>query len=805
MQGNSNLFKLIGIRVLPECDISLRKVLRTDTTYFLCNDYEDDGKGGVRLKQDAQSLSPMFFCKSNDWVGPKVNVSCIVGHNGDGKSSLIELIIRLVNNFAYLSGFLSDHAELKFIPGLHVKLFYLVDNCVCSVSCLGNKAELTVGKVTKSWDYTQDKKKQVKRTKRFLIENTDTSFLFYTLISNYSLYAYNSEEFKAETNTREAEESWITALFHKNDAYQTPIVLAPQRKKGVIDVNRQYFLSMQRLSELFFDCKFGKYRISNTEKAEGIIYSVERESKLIVKTIREFVSDFHRGAKNVINFSGSFNVRKKKGRYNLDLSNQTELQLSLEFWENFDRRFFDTGLIELANSNNTVMVTDSDTSGNLSIQTDLDKYLSVLKLRIKKHKNVSTARGNINDFLDRGGGGLTFMQFQRVFLVFEVYKQWLERLGEEGIRPFKADKMTVRDHAIWYLLYKTIRVIENYPDFMAGGLKDYEIPHYFFSEKVRNNNIHKWFNSIYNDIDNDKTHLTTKIRQTLNYLQNEGTASLLLKNDFKSEELKKMVSELGYSYFLDCEKYYKAIRDKSDTISELPPPIFDYDFVISHEDESLYSLSRMSSGERQLLNSASAVVYHLKNIANSKAQGIKIVYRNVNVILEEVELYFHPEYQRRFINYLLDQIEFAKLPPSMAINLLFVTHSPFILSDIPRQHVLFLKDGKMDRSMQEDTFGANIHTLLQNGFFLGSVPIGEFAKGKISEMFKTLNKSESLTSKELKQLSQEIPLVSEPLIRSQLMRLYSQRKSFENGEYIAKIEALENRIHELEKQLNDKN
>lgn len=806
MQGNNNLFKIIGIRVLPECDKRLRKVLRPDTTYFLCNDYEDDDKGGVQLRQDAQPLSTSFFHRGNGWTGPHVNISCVVGHNGDGKSSLVELIIRLINNFAYLSGFLSDHSDLIFIPGLHVKLFYFVNNSVCSISCLGDKVELMIGEtITNSWDYTPGKLKHVRRTKRFFIENTDTAFLFYTLISNYSLYAYNSEEFKSETNTIDAEESWIAALFHKNDAYQTPIVLAPQRKKGVIDVNRQYYLSMQRLNELFFDCRNGKYKISNTEKAEGIVYSLEKESKLITRTIREYVSDFNLGAHNYLNLSGSFSARKKKTKYNLDLSNKTELQLSLEFWEKFDRRFFDTGLISLASYNNNSIVTDRDTSGNLTLQTDLDKYLSVLKTKIKKRKGFDNARGNIEEFLGRGGGSLTFMQFQRVFLVFEVYKQWLEKLGDNDFLPFNPNKMTVRDHAMWYLLYKTIRVIENYPDFMSGGLKDYETPHYFFSEEVRNNNIHKWFKSLYNDIENEKTHLTTKIRQTLNYLQNEETASLLIRRDFESEELKNVVSESGYSYYLDCEEYYKAIRDKSDTASELPPPIFDYDFVISRDDESLYSLSRMSSGERQLLNSASAVVYHLKNVANSKAQGIKIVYHNVNVILEEVELYFHPEYQRRFINYLLDQIEFAKLPSTMAINLLFVTHSPFILSDIPRQQVLFLKDGKMDRSMQEDTFGANIHTLLQNGFFLGSVPIGEFAKEKISGLFNTLNKSGALTSKELEQLSREIPLVSEPLIRSQLMRLYSQRKSFENGEYMAKIDALENRILELEERLNDKN
>lgn len=54
-------------------------------------------------------------------------------------------------------------------------------------------------------------------------------------------------------------------------------------------------------------------------------------------------------------------------------------------------------------------------------------------------------------------------------------------------------------------------------------------------------------------------------------------------------------------------------------------------------------------------------------------------------------------------------------------------------------------------------------------------------------------------------LGREIPLVSEPLLRSQLMRLYSQRKSFENVEYQTRIEELERKVKQLETARNDKN
>lgn len=804
MKEDINLeFKLIGLRVLSSCDEKLRKVLKPENTYFFCNDFEDDGEGGIRLKQSAQPLSSSFFNLTGDKNGPQINVSCIVGHNGDGKSSIIELMIRTINNFAFLVGFLSDHKDLRFIPGLYAELYYLIDNNICCISCRGYEARLLVnGDQKYERVYGQEKMNQERRVKRIFAEH-NAEFLFYTLVNNYSLYAYNSEEFKSETNVVDSESSWIAALFHKNDAYQTPVVLTPQREKGVINVNREYNLVIQRLSELFFDCRKGKYRISDTERAEGIAFSLEKESKLIDQTISSYLKDKNRGDKNVLQFYGKFNARKAKKKNILDLGLEDELKHSFEFWDHFDHQFYDSSLLQLALEVLFSQDENAEIVAEAKSDTDFYRYLVKVKSKAGKRKANMRAKANVEDFLSMGGGMLTFLQFQRLFLVFEVYKRWLKELEVDSFCSFAPNQLTVKDHAIWYLVYKTIRMLEKYPDFLAGGLADYETPHFFFFEDVRLRNVEKWFTALTKDISSERTHLTLKLRQTLFFLQNKSSASLLMRSGQYSGEIKTVLTISGQSSYLDLAEYYKAIEKEADFAGSLPPPIFNYDFVISRDGSSLYPMSRMSSGERQLLNSASSVVYHLRNLAKSKAQGTKIVYRNVNVVLEEVELYFHPEYQRRFIKYLLEQIRNALFPANMAINLIFVTHSPFILSDIPRQHVLFLRDGKPDRSMQEDTFGANIHTLLQNGFFLNSVPIGEFAKAKIARLFEILNQSRSLKNNELEQLEMEIPLVSEPLLRGQLMRLYAQRKGFEQSDNKDLIEDLVNRIHYLESRLND--
>lgn len=179
-------------------------------------------------------------------------------------------------------------------------------------------------------------------------------------------------------------------------------------------------------------------------------------------------------------------------------------------------------------------------------------------------------------------------------------------------------------------------------------------------------------------------------------------------------------------------------------------------------------MSELSSGEKQILGSIGAIIYHLVNI-DSAITNPK--YKSINLILEEIELYFHPDYQRKYACLLIRQIHGAQLQSIQNISITFVTHSPFVLSDIPKCNVLFLKDGTPDYQMQENTFGANIHSLLKNGFFLPNLPMGEFAYQKINELFMILNeyRYDPDDKRQIKQLRQLITLIGEPYLRNQAL------------------------------------
>lgn len=206
-----------------------------------------------------------------------------------------------------------------------------------------------------------------------------------------------------------------------------------------------------------------------------------------------------------------------------------------------------------------------------------------------------------------------------------------------------------------------------------------------------------------------------------------------------------MTGKLGGTLYLQYD-YHKINKDDL-----LPPPFYDVTLqLVDDEHVKVYKeiknkcmdiipFEGLSSGERQIAYTLGNLIYHLRNIEsncedmNSSISHVSThKYRYVNVMLDEVELYFHPDLQRRFISLLLDSIKGLQLPSNYGINITLITHSPFVLSDIPDSNILC-----MSRTEHKDafdkTFAANIHDLFNNTFIL-PYTIGEYAQRKITEL-----------------------------------------------------------------------
>ncbi|MDJ1486213.1 hypothetical protein QNI16_37365 [Cytophagaceae bacterium YF14B1] len=151
---------------------------------------------------------------------------------------------------------------------------------------------------------------------------------------------------------------------------------------------------------------------------------------------------------------------------------------------------------------------------------------------------------------------------------------------------------------------------------------------------------------------------------------------------------------------------------------------------------------------------------------------------HIKILIDEGDTYYHPAWQKKFLN---DTLSFlSTLYKDKTIQIILTSNSPFIASDIPRSNIIFLntdKDGNClvsDLNKKQETFGANIHTLLADSFFLDNGLIGDFANKKIQNIIDWLNSKDSSSFTKDSALAL-IEMVGEPIIRLKLMEMYDQK------------------------------
>lgn len=136
----------------------------------------------------------------------------------------------------------------------------------------------------------------------------------------------------------------------------------------------------------------------------------------------------------------------------------------------------------------------------------------------------------------------------------------------------------------------------------------------------------------------------------------------------------------------------------------------------------------LSSGEYAMLN----LYGRLYSVPLSISQ-------NIILLLDEVDLGLHPEWQRKWISSVLPII--SDMFKEKHIQVIMTTHSPIMLSDIYSEDVIMLqKDSSGKRVIENNylkTFGQNIHELYRSSFFLESMR-GQYVSETINLVIQTL-------------------------------------------------------------------
>lgn len=701
-------FKLLAIRPLNGCSQRFLKNLTEEHIYkfYSSASFFNRNKEEVRAEDEVvfiNHLSKMpgdfFSIQSADNESMSVNISAVAGRNGAGKSTLIELLFAAIYAFSVTENILEPNIDSLDSDGklrdmeLSVTKSKLQNLRKTKSAFLKDIAkDISPRSLSKSFESIKDKFSdyikqeqhiisriqflkdeikdiQIKKTaidefcgqlkielyyqlgklnyclsvnapntinrievreigstdmpaSRLLDSGSrkdlDNDFLakqfFYTIAVNYSHYALNANYLG----------EWINSLFHKNDAYRTPIVINPMRINGNFDINDEI--------------SFAKYRLLSNSLTE-------------------------------------FHYSRKK-----------------------------------------VKITDHQYIYKVRFTLNIQK---IEKLR----KGISSTEGKLSG--DLRSVNLITDLFARYYPGFEMGN-------------FLNVNFPLKKELSDYIINKVDRIAELYPGFENGyrfGPEEPMLLSYQFLDKIVE----------------DRTHVTYKLRQAVNFIKSKLEGKDKGRFYFDDNTLQKM-EKVEFTYSLSQLLDYVSLENIPDVIGHLPPSIFRIDFILKNEkSKSTSSFNKLSSGEQQLIHALQSVIYHINNIQSAHhGKKERVKYQVVNIIYDEIELYFHPDYQRRFILELRKNLQHLHLKGTSrisALNILFLTHSPFILSDIPKENIMLLetdtKSGKsVTKDLNSETFAANIHTLLANGFFLQGTLMGRFAEEKLNNLIRKINKKD---------------------------------------------------------------
>ena len=317
--------------------------------------------------------------------------------------------------------------------------------------------------------------------------------------------------------------------------------------------------------------------------------------------------------------------------------------------------------------------------------------------------------------------------------------------------------------SILYIELKLVKITKKYPSY-------FEYNNLFSLERDGENytlNVleKEKAGDFLNAIANDRSHITKKIRRVISFLS-MGT------NFFSKEKFNLSINDYEKILTNNWEKQPEISPQLIDDF--LPPPFFDWQVYLSKDNEPI-PYNQLSSGEIQFIQTVSIHAYHLMNLISIHSISNRTKYNHFNLVFDELEICFHPEMQRQFLKRLIDMLEDLKVNKGNYINIIIITHSPFILSDIPASNILFLKNGTQDNSKKRISFAQNIGEMMYDSFFMEKT-IGDFAETKLKELIKWKKgePSKILTAIEAKSI---LNIIGDPIVRSLIDEIGKQ-----NGE-----------------------
>lgn len=342
-----------------------------------------------------------------------------------------------------------------------------------------------------------------------------------------------------------------------------------------------------------------------------------------------------------------------------------------------------------------------------------------------------------------------------------------------------------------YIVQKVLNIAKTYPVYSDLFLKIGDIDNTFMRYESADEENYAYELAKY--IKCHSSHIELKVHQARDFY-------IWAKDN--PRELKELCEEFNYAEYRELRNlpdYSSA--NIPDCMLTLPPAIFKQQIYLKRKrDDGMYDaeipLYKLSSGERQLIYQMSTILYHLYNLRSVNSE--MIMYKNINIVLDEMEICYHPDYQRQFIKRFIDLLKATGLNRTMYFNILLTTHSPFVLSDVLSTQILYLRNGEQVKGEEKERmvkpFAANVNDIIKQSFFMEDGFVGELAKEKINSLVDFLTGKQNSEEWDEESISMLIDNIGEPLVANQLRHLASKRLDSYKESYLRWLQSEIDRI-----------
>ena len=789
-------FKLLAIRPLAGCNPKFLKNLIPNQIYKFYNEYEyyhkDENSDDevIKIAKLEQSVPRNFF--GNNAL--EINISAIAGKNGSGKSALVELLYVAMFNLSVYSKILEKKIDEE-VNDVDYEM-----NLIEKINHLENGEFLNEVELKKILEKIILLNLNVNETNKNPIK-----LPFDIEVENLLIKAKN--EFISDEDFIIADKMLEDLEDYKFESQLKPLQKIKEGSNIVVkDIKVEIFFEfktkneeeIESKSEIFkltikndkisiYETKLISHQIFDLYKIEDLEMD-ETRSTLFFK--RDFFytlainysfyalnsNDLGLWLKNIFHKNDSYqmpivlNPMRTKGV--IDVNTETSLTKSRFLYNLFYPLIYDH---------------------ELKPRSVNGKIPQKLIVNLNQHKLLEKLVKNDISFLS--------------FIILKKYIHFVPQINKvfniKEIENINFDALTKIEKVVYqYVLSKIFNIIDNYKTYSDQKFIG------IFAIKEENADLDLLTEFLQKVKNEDDSHITTKVKQAINFLKYYE----LLKVEFKpiildNDDLTKDVFEIDISNFAALIK--KNSSNTKDFQQFLLPSFFD----INVEFENGIAFSTLSSGEKQFIYSTTTVTYHILNLESVfRNDDDKLnKYRYINLIYDEIELYYHPEYQREFLNFLINELNSLKLRHIKGININFITHSSFILSDIPKQNVLFLdvlkrveekkqpivveNENKYYSTPKEykghNTFGENIHQMLSDGFFISSTK-GAFSVLKINEFLEFYKERDIISKEEYDEKRQYyqmfISMIGEDYIRIILQNHFDELENLFTGKDLLSLE-----------------